>query len=120
MGDGQRFRYPRSARLRRGPEIRSLLKMGSRRRCGPIEIFRGESTTASPRAGIIVPRYGHTIVERNQLKRRLREIVRTEWLPGSRREIPPSDLLVRVRPGAYELSVQGLREAFGRCAGAGG
>ncbi len=117
MGDGHRLRYPRSARLRRGPEIRALLKESSRRRCGPLEVYQAESRTRSPRACIVVPRYGHTIVERNRVKRRLREFVRIEWLPRARFQQPAPEILVRARPQAYKLDAGALREAFGRCLG---
>lgn len=117
MTDGQRFRYPESARLQRGAEIRALLKEGERRRAGPLEAYRGRSPTGTARAGIVVPRYGHTIVERNRLKRRLREFVRKEWLPAERETVPAPDLLLRVRPGAYDLSADALRDSFNRCAG---
>ena len=55
------------------------------------------SLLSFPRVGFIVPRYGRTAVERNRLKRRLREIVRTRLLP----ELPAVDLVIRTRPSAY-------------------
>jgi ribonuclease P protein component len=91
------------------------MKESSRRRCEALEVYHGESPTRSARAGIVVPRYGHTIVERNRLKRRLRELVRTEWMPRARTQQPPQEVLVRVRPRAYELNGNALREAFGKC-----
>lgn len=57
------------------------------------------------RVGIIVPRYGQTAVARNQLKRRLREIVRLEVLPLGR----PLDVIVRAAEPAYRLEFQPLR-----------
>lgn len=47
---------------------------------------------------MIVPKHGHTAVDRNKLKRRLREIVRIELLPT----LPAIDLVIRSRPTAYE------------------
>lgn len=117
MRDGRRFRYPRSARVRRGPEIRSLLRDGSRRRSDHLEIFRAGAKDSTPRAGIIVPRYGHTIVRRNQLKRRLRECVRILWLPEARRSERADDILIRARPSAYDADFSELRAAFLKCAG---
>ena len=55
------------------------------------------SPLSYPRVGIVVPRFQHTIVERNRLRRRLRELVRTRLLPI----IPPQDLLLRANPRAY-------------------
>ena len=119
VAGGRRFRFPKSARLRRGEDIRAILSAGSRRRCGLIEVYRGRSGSGRPRAGIVVPRYGRSIVERNRLKRRLRECVRTMWLPRAREQASAPDLLVRARPAAYEIDFPTLREAFARCVEAG-
>ena len=56
--------------------------------------------------GIIVPKHRHSIVERNRLKRRLREIVRLEILPVMS---TPADLVIRAGPRAYETSMATLR-----------
>ena len=55
--------------------------------------------------GLVVPKFRHTGVARNRLRRRLREIWRTEVQPrqGSR------DLLIRVRQDAYQASFATLR-----------
>ena len=47
--------------------------------------------------GIVVPRHKHSAVDRNRLKRRLRELVRTRLLPA----LPPCRLVVRARAEAY-------------------
>jgi ribonuclease P protein component len=57
-----------------------------------------------PRVGLIVPRYKHSAVDRNRLKRRLRELARTRLLPL----LPPVDVVVRVRPSAYGLDFDAL------------
>ena len=62
------------------------------------------------RAGIIVPRYGHSAVDRNRLKRRLRELVRTSVLPA----LPPMDIVVRATPGAYRADMARLRQEMAR------
>ena len=49
------------------------------------------------RVGFIVPKYGHSSVERNLLKRRLREITRT-YLLGT---LPAVDVVVRALPSSY-------------------
>ncbi|MBT8461003.1 MAG: ribonuclease P protein component, partial [Gemmatimonadetes bacterium] len=87
------------------------------RRCGPLEVYRCDSPTRSPRAGIIVPRFGHTIVQRNRLKRRLREFVRTGWLPIAWGQNPVQEILVRARPAAYSTELGTLREALDSCLG---
>lgn len=68
--------------------------------------------TASPslctRVGIIVPKYGHIIVERNRLRRRVREIARVRMLPVLGLA-PPVDVLVRALPRAYWASFEMLQ-----------
>jgi ribonuclease P protein component len=59
-----------------------------------------------PRVGVIVPKYGHSGVERNRLKRRLREIVRQDILWTI---IVPVDLVIRASPQAYGVSYSALR-----------
>lgn len=56
------------------------------------------------RIGLIVPRYQHTAVARNQLKRRLRELSRTRLLPADM----AVDLVIRIRPEAYHASFLAL------------
>jgi len=47
-----------------------------------------------------VPKQKHSSVERNRLKRRLRELARTRLLPL----LPPVDLVIRTLPEAYGAS----------------
>jgi ribonuclease P protein component len=58
------------------------------------------------RAGVVVPRYSHGSVERNRVKRRLREILRLEML----RLLRGVDLIVRAMPSAYVATYADLRE----------
>lgn len=57
--------------------------------------------------GIIVPRYKHTAVARNRLKRRLRELARLRLLPALA-DLPPADVVVRVWPSAYAARFDAL------------
>lgn len=101
--------------MRSGPEIRTLQREGSRRRCGPVEVIYGASKTRKARAAIVVPLYGHSAVDRNRLKRRVREFLRTEWLPRASEETPAPEVLVRARRGAYGLTPARLRHALAEC-----
>jgi ribonuclease P protein component len=56
-----------------------------------------------------VPKYGHCIVERNRLKRRLQEIVRNVPLEAGGRL-----LVLRCRPSAYERRFDELKETYSR------
>jgi ribonuclease P protein component len=74
-------------------------------RTAVIDVRASASLRASARVGVVVPKYKHNGVERNLLKRRLRELIRLEWLPL----LPPMDLVVRVTPPAYERDFATLR-----------
>ena len=63
------------------------------------------SLHAFPRAGFVVPKYKHSGVDRNRLKRRLRELIRIEVLPG----LAPVDLVFRVVPVASTRNFETLR-----------
>jgi ribonuclease P protein component len=56
------------------------------------------------RIGIVVPKHGWNIVDRNRTKRRLREIVRSHLLPS----VDNMDVLIRAKPNAYTASFSEL------------
>jgi len=60
-----------------------------------------------------VPKYSHSAVDRNRVKRRLREIVRLDVL----HTLPNVDLVVRALPSAYTAGVAELREQCVRACG---
>jgi ribonuclease P protein component len=107
-------RLSRSSRIHRGGEIRTLLGSGARRRGPNLEVFTAASAGGVPRFGTVVPRFGNSVVERNLLRRRLREIGRTELLPRLRQQGCPADVLVRARPPAYEASFSELGSELSR------
>ncbi len=74
-------------------------------RFASIEARTVASLYAFGRVGFIVPRYKHSAVDRNLLKRRLREIVRLELLPtlGAR------DVVIRALPQAYRREYDSLK-----------
>ncbi len=104
-----RDRFPRSYRVRLGSEIRVLLGEGSHVRSSHLDVFTASAPEGAPRFGVVVPRYGRTAVVRNLLRRRLKEIGRTEVLPDLRRRACLVDVLVRSRPRAYDASYSELR-----------
>lgn len=55
-----------------------------------------------------MPRFGHTAVDRNLVKRRLRELMRTEFLAT----LPDVDVVVRANPAAYGATYEELRGAL--------
>ncbi len=70
---------------------------------GPLEVYRLRSPAGRPRIGVIVPLHGHGAVERNTLRRRIRELLRVEWLPEAWERGEAVDLVVRARREAYDL-----------------
>ena len=75
-----------------------------------LDVFHAGSPVSHSRLGLVVPKHGRSIVERNRLKRRLREIGRTEVLPRLRSRGVGEDVLVRARREAYEAAFGELRE----------
>jgi ribonuclease P protein component len=122
-GDGEPGfgeRLPGVARIRRTREIRALLERGKRKRTTHLDVFFAPSPASFSRLGLIVPKHGRKIVERNLLKRRLREIGRRRVLPALAARGAAFDVLVRARHGAYtsgfDTLVQEMSEAVeGMC-----
>ena len=73
------------ARITRSPEIRRIFEGGKRLSRGPLTVLgiRRSDAPQIRRAGVIVGRKFGGAVERNRIKRRLREILRThpEFVP---------------------------------------
>lgn len=103
-GDGHPF--PRAQRLTRGDELAAVRQQGKRVRTASMDVRAIASLRASVRVGFVVPRYKRSAVERNRLKRRLRELARLEWLPT----LSPMDVVIRVIPPAYDQSFPSLRD----------
>lgn len=61
------------------------------------------------RVGLVIPKYGRTAVHRNQLKRRLRELVRVDVLSALRAAGLAVDVVMRALPSAYRASFHELR-----------
>ncbi len=107
---GRGFRLPRSGRIQKARDIRSLLRDGSRKKTPSLDVFFLSSTGSRNRWGLIVPKHRHSIVERNRVKRRLREIGRTRVLPRLRDSGMTLDVLVRARREAYLVGFRTLKD----------
>ncbi|MEX0979816.1 MAG: ribonuclease P protein component [Gemmatimonadota bacterium] len=104
-------RLPRSARIRQTRDIRHLLRRGKRRKTSHFDVFfASREDLQQPRFGLIVPKYRHTGVERNLLKRRLRDVARRELLPRFRASGVSIDVMVRARRDAYGARYRDLKE----------
>lgn len=73
-----------------------------------MEVFLAASPASFCRFGLIVPKHGRRIVDRNRLKRRLREIGRRRILPKLAGRGGPTDVLVRARREAYRATFDEL------------
>ena len=107
-GGGRGFRLPRSGRIHRARDIRCLLRDGSKKKTPSLDVFYSSSSVSRNRWGIIVPKHRHSIVERNRVKRRLREIGRTRVLPRLSEQGLALDVLVRARREAYGVGFRTL------------
>lgn len=82
------------------------MTQGKRRRTDHLDLFTMGSLAGCSRLAVIVPRHKHNAVERNRLRRRLREIGRRQVLPV----LPaPTDVAVRARANAYDASFSALQ-----------
>jgi ribonuclease P protein component len=70
---------------------------GKRLRTKHLEVRILASPLFHPRVGFVVPRYNHSAVDRNRLKRQLREIIRKSVLAT----LPAVDVVIKARPNAY-------------------
>lgn len=95
---------PADRRITTRREIVSMLR-GDRVSGPSLELFWKPASQQRSRAMCITPKHGHTSVERNRLRRRLKEAMRATLLTRS----IPMDYLVRARPPAYELDFGGLK-----------
>ena len=96
-------RLPRGARIGSSSDIQRLLKRGVRKRTRSLEIFCAASPVSRSRLGLIVPKHGNRAVDRNSLKRRLREIGRRQILPDLTASGRKADVLIRANRRAYDV-----------------
>ena len=69
-----------------------------------LDVRANDSLLSHARVAVIVAKHGHTIVERNRLRRRLRELARTKLIP----HVASMDVVVRTLASAYEAAFEDL------------
>lgn len=108
--DAPRLAFPRERRLTRAPELDAVRREGKRVRTEHLEVRALASLRPFVRVGIVVPRHKHSAVDRNRLKRRLREVTRTRLLPTLATTLRDAggDVVIRANPGAYDASFDAL------------
>jgi ribonuclease P protein component len=82
------------------------VRSGAKVRAKLLDLRRLDSPENIARVAVVVAKFGYSAVERNKLKRRLRELVRMRMLPV----LAPMDLLVRARREAYGATFEMLRD----------
>lgn len=99
----------REDRLRRRADYLRCYEQGVRRRGNLVTLFAvdREPEAAGPRLGITVTRKVGNSVVRHRIKRRVKEIYR-RW--SQRNQLPPSDILVHLRPQASKADFETLQE----------
>jgi ribonuclease P protein component len=102
------FGFPRPERLTRSLELQTVIREGKRIRTVHLDVRILASPLGISRIGIVVPRHQHSAVDRNRLKRRLKELARVELLP-SLRAAGPTDVAIRARREAYAAEFDALR-----------
>ncbi|NLI31587.1 MAG: ribonuclease P protein component [Deltaproteobacteria bacterium] len=110
---GKPYRFPFHERLHASAEYRRVKNAGKRLRTRHFSLNLAENGLAYHRLGIVVQKRYWQAVERNLIKRRLRE-----WFRLNKSQIPPpgKDIVAIARPGTERLSstdiARELREAL--------
>jgi ribonuclease P protein component len=99
---------PRDWRLTRASDLRAVVRSGPRRRTQRLDISWCANGLEHPRLAVVVPRYGRPVVERNRLRRRIREIGRRRVLP----RLVSLDVVVQTRAAAYLATFDQLAADF--------
>lgn len=99
-------RLPRTETLRKSADYLRSYRRGRRHHGGFALVYSHPNETGRPRLGITASRKVGKAVVRNRLKRRIREVYR-RW--RGRRELPPLDLVVHLKPEARKTSFDELR-----------
>lgn len=108
-GERGGFGYPRAVRITSPAEIRALFRRGKRRRTRHLDVFVSPSPVAHARLGLVVPKHKRRGVDRNRLKRHLREAGRLLLLPRLGEGGVALDVMLRARPEAYGATGEVLR-----------
>lgn len=122
-GSGGRAKFPRRARLLRHSDFDRVYKQGKRHFAAHMTVFYLRSISGDgPRIGFTVGKVVGTAVERNRVKRRLREVVRlhrSELMAPVDLVIHPKKTAIRVEfselenevKRAFEIVAEAIRQA---------
>ncbi|MBW7996984.1 MAG: ribonuclease P protein component [Candidatus Glassbacteria bacterium] len=102
--------FPRKSSLRSSETIGKVIRNGKCITSGPLKLHVMATGVGERNLfAFAIPRYGHSIVERNRLRRRLQELVR---------QLPLAEdgqlAVLRCGPRAYELEYSELKTGYDR------
>jgi ribonuclease P protein component len=104
--------FPKRARLRKRDEFVRVQRVGRRQHTEHFVVLRAAGFGPIGRVGITVSTRVGNAVERNRVKRLVREVVRAVW-----RRLPPDDVVVIAKPSAAQTThanaERQLRRALG-------
>jgi ribonuclease P protein component len=108
---GKRMKFPRSLRLNRRGDFEKVYKQGRRHFAAHLTVFYlGRERGDGPRIGLRVGRVLGEAVERNRIKRRLREALRLH-----RAELSSAvDIVVHPKRSALKVDFAGLEKEIQR------
>ena len=108
---GKRMKFPRRLRLNRRGDFERVYKQGRRHFAAHLTVFYlGRETGEGPRIGLRVGRVLGAAVERNRIKRRLREALRLHRSELSR----AVDIIVHPKKSALKVDFAGLEKEIQR------
>lgn len=94
-GAKKRLLFRKKYKIKKKIEIKFLLKNSKKISCEYYNIFYSHSRNENDRLAILVSKKVGNAIERNKIKRIIREIFRKE----TKRDPPFYDILIQIRPG---------------------
>jgi ribonuclease P protein component len=107
---GRPFSFPKSARLLARKEFLLLQNHGKRRHCPHFVLLLSPAKGERSRLGVTVTRRFGNAVQRNRMKRLLREFFRA----NKEKIVPPQDILIIPRIGAHRLTLNLITKEIGK------
>lgn len=107
---GRPFSFPKSARLLARREFLLLQSRGKRRHCPHFVLLLSPAKNGRSRLGITVTRRFGNAVQRNKMKRLLREFFRI----NKEKIAPEQDMLIIPRSGSHRLTLKQITQEIGK------
>lgn len=99
MKEKQRSRFRKAVRIRRSRELHRVLKDGYRNRYSRISVYWKENDKQRTRCAVIVSKTTGPAVDRNRVKRVVRE-----WFRTFKGTLNNLDILIKIHAGSCEIN----------------